>query len=103
MSESYSTPIAKRTYSSYVYRGGLSNDDRADTVIAGEAKTWHGDLANVLYLGGYVKGIPVETYKPVVAPTQKPVEKEAPKRRPSPAGSPAPGTPAPPPPAPLSP
>lgn len=65
--------IPIRTYSSYVYRGGLSNDDRADTIIAGEAQIWHIDLANVLYLGGYVKSVDADAYKPVVAPTQKPI------------------------------
>ena len=70
--------IAVRTYSSYVYRGGLTNDDRADTPIAGEAKIWHGDVANVLHLGGYVKGVHAEDYKPVVTPTQKPLRNPVP-------------------------
>jgi prepilin-type N-terminal cleavage/methylation domain-containing protein len=51
-------------YSSYVYRGGLSNDDRADRPIAGEREAWHGDLVNMLYLGGYVKGVFADYYKP---------------------------------------
>lgn len=78
--------VPSRTYSSYVYRGGLSNDDRADTVIAGESQVWH-RIANVLYLGGYVRGVLEDDYKPVVRPTQKPVEKTAPKPV---AGPPAP-------------
>lgn len=75
--------VPSKTYSSYVYRGGLSNDDRADTVIAGESQLWHG-VANILYLGGYVRGVPGDDYKPVVAPTQKPVEKNTPKPRKTP-------------------
>jgi len=75
-------------YSSYVYRGGLCNDDRADTIIGGESQAWHGDIVNVLYLGGYVRGAWADDYKPVVPPTQKPVEKAVPK--------PVPGQPPPP-------
>ncbi len=61
-------------YSSYVYRGGLSNDDRADIAIAGERQNWHGDV-NVLHLGGYVKAVPGESYRPPapVPPKQAPV------------------------------
>jgi len=81
--------IPTRTYSSYVYKGGLCNDDRADRVIAGEFKLLHGELVNVLYLGGYVKGVPTDEYKPVVPPTQKPVEKPAPA--PAPGLMPSPG------------
>jgi prepilin-type N-terminal cleavage/methylation domain-containing protein len=84
----YERSVPLRTYSSYVYRGGLSNDDRADRVIAGEANAWHGDIVNVLYLGGYVRGAWADNYKPVVPPTQKPVEKTVPK--------PVPGQPPPP-------
>lgn len=62
---------AVRTYSSYVYKGGLTNEDRADTVIAGEARTWHGDVANVLHIGGHVRGVLVETYEPVVPQTRE--------------------------------
>lgn len=72
-----------RTYSSYVYKGGFRADDRGDTPVAGEARVWHGTLANQLYLDGSVKGIPAEVYRPVVKPTQKPVEKE-PKPNPVP-------------------
>jgi len=80
-------PPPKVTYSSYVYRGGLCNDDRADAVIAGEAHAWHGDLVNVLHVGGYVKGVPADNYKPVVAP-------QAPKAAPRPVAPPgAPGAP----------
>jgi len=67
--------IVLQSSSSYVYKGGLCNDDRADKVIAGEAQTWHGDLVNVLYIGGYVKGVSVDTYKPVVKPDPKPSPK----------------------------
>ena len=63
------------TYSSYVYKGGLTNEDRADTVIAGEARLWHGYAANVLHIGGHVKGIPAEIYKPVVPQTKEPVSR----------------------------
>lgn len=80
----YSCEIPVRTYSSYVYRGGLCNDDRADKIIAGESQTWHGD-ANVLYLGGYVRTIEADQYVPVVKPTQQPIEKDAHRR---PAGPP---------------
>lgn len=81
--------VPTQTYSSYVYRGGLCNDDRADTIIAGEAQAWHHDLANVLHIAGYVKGVFAEGYKPVVAPTQKPVEEPRAGRVPMP---PAPGS-----------
>ena len=62
----YTTVVSSS--SSYVYRGGLTNDDRADTLIAGEVQVFHGVVVNVLYLGGYVKGVPAETYKPIVPP-----------------------------------
>lgn len=74
-----SKSVARRTYSSYVYRGGLSNDDRADIIMAGESKAWHGDVVNVLYLGGYVRGAAAFTYEPVVAPTQKPLVNPVPE------------------------
>ncbi len=86
----YGPEIPVRTYSSYVYRGGLCNDDRADRVIAGESQTWHGE-ANVLYLGGYVRTIDAYAYRPVVEPTQKPVEKKAEEPKPAPAPSGAAG------------
>ena len=70
--------VPVRTYSSYVYRGGLTNDDRADTPIASEAHIWHSDVANVLHLGGSVKGVHAEDYKPVVTPTQKPLRNPVP-------------------------
>ena len=76
------TPI--KTYSSYVYKGGLRNDDRSDLVIAGEAQPWHSDLVNVLYLGGQVKSVPVDSYKPVVMPTKKPLEHPEPPSMPPP-------------------
>lgn len=81
------------TRSSYVYRGGLCNDDRADRVIAGEAQVWHGSMVNLLYLGGYVRGTDADDYKPVVAPTQKPVENEVPRSGTpgAPAAPPGPG------------
>lgn len=97
----YATGVAElvpvRTYSSYVYRGGLNTDDRADAPIASEAQVWHHDCANVLYLGGSVRSIPEAAYKPVVEPTQKPVEKE-PERAPGPPGTPPGPAPMPPPP-----
>jgi prepilin-type N-terminal cleavage/methylation domain-containing protein len=65
--------VAVETYSSYVYKGGHTNDDRADTPIAGESVAFHGDVVNVLYLGGYVKGVPADVYVPVVKQTHKPV------------------------------
>jgi prepilin-type N-terminal cleavage/methylation domain-containing protein len=86
------TEVPTRTYSSYVYRGGLSNDDRADRIIAGELKNWHGEIVNVLCLGGYVRGVQADTYKPVVAPPQKPIGKGAPGQ-PAPAPMPAAPTP----------
>lgn len=86
MTREITIPI--KTYSSYVYKGGLRNDDRSDSVISGEAQPWHGNLVNVLYLGGQVKSVPVETYKPVVAPTQKPLEHiESPTMPPPPSGN----------------
>ena len=83
--------IPVRTYSSYVYRGGLTNDDRADMPIASEAQIWHGDVANVLHLGGYVKGVTASVYKPVVKPTQKPVRKYVPPGLPPAPGQPSSG------------
>jgi len=62
----------KLTYSSYVYRGGLCNDDRADIPIAGERQAWHGDLVNVLHLGGYVRTVSGEAYKPPAPIPPKP-------------------------------
>ncbi len=73
----YPCEVPVRTYSSFVYKGGLANDDRADRVIAGEFKLLHGEKYNVLYLGGYVRGVLADGYKPVVEPTQKPIEKPA--------------------------
>lgn len=58
----------KNPVSSYVLKGGLTNDSRADTVMGGEIKAFHGDLVNVLYLGGHVRAVPSDGYKPVVAP-----------------------------------
>jgi len=68
--------------SSYVYKGGLTNDDRADLRIASEIpmpldagrRSFHGEMFNVLYLGGYVKCVPADGYKPVVPPSPKPKE-----------------------------
>jgi len=60
--------VPNRMASSYVYKGGLTNDARADAAIAGESQAFHGDLVNVLYVGGHVRSIPAEGYKPVVAP-----------------------------------
>jgi prepilin-type N-terminal cleavage/methylation domain-containing protein/prepilin-type processing-associated H-X9-DG protein len=82
------TPV--KTYSSYVYKGGLTNEDRADTPIAGEARTWHGDAANVLHIGGHVRGVLADLYKPVIAPTKQPI---SPKPEP---GRALPGMPEPP-------
>lgn len=59
-------------YSSYVYRGGLSNDSRADMPIVGERQAWHGDVVNVLYLGGYVRGVLADSYKPPAPIPPKP-------------------------------
>lgn len=78
-------------YSSYVYRGGLCNDDRADRIIAGEAKDWHGGIVNVLYLAGYVKGMVTDDYKPVVPPTQTPIDKHMPNMPGMPGPAPLPG------------
>lgn len=80
------TKLAGPINSSYVYRGGLSNDDRADMVIAGEAKDWHGGLVNVLHLGGYVKAISADDYKPVVDPAPRTERKFSPPPMPSPPG-----------------
>ena len=70
----YSHQVPVETPSSYVYKGGLTNEDRADTPIVSEAATWHHDLVNVLYLGGYVRGRPVEEYTPIVPPRKLPQE-----------------------------
>ena len=83
-----------RTYSSYVYKGGLTNEDRADTPIAGEAKLWHGDVANVLHIGGHVRGVLADSYEPVVPQTREPVSR-TPQPGAGPPGIPGgmPGTP----------
>jgi prepilin-type N-terminal cleavage/methylation domain-containing protein len=66
---------AQPPYSSYVYRGGLSNDNRADIPIAGERQAWHGDVVNVLYLGGYVRGVLADEYKPPAPIPPKPTRR----------------------------
>jgi prepilin-type N-terminal cleavage/methylation domain-containing protein/prepilin-type processing-associated H-X9-DG protein len=91
------SPADKNTVSSYVLKGGLTNDDRADTLMGGEMQVFHGDLVNVLFLGGHVRAIPSEGYKPVVAPD---MTGRQPAPMPPTAPSPAPGpTPVPMPPA----
>lgn len=60
--------------SSYVYKGGMTSDNRGDSVISGEVKAFHVGLVNVLYLGGYVRPTPEALYKPVVKPRPKPGE-----------------------------
>ena len=93
----YSRRIPLKTFSSYAYKGGLTNDVRADTPIVGEAATWHGDLVNVLYVGGCVRGRPVEGYKPLVQPRKLEPERTG---MPTPSGMPMPsgtGMPMPPP------
>lgn len=73
-------------YSSYVYRGGLSNDNRADIPIAGERQAWHGEIVNVLYLGGHVRGVLADSYKPPapVPPSPAPAPPAAPPGPPPP-------------------
>lgn len=90
---SYQVPT--QTASSYVIKGGLTNDDRADMIIAGEACAWHGDLVNVLYIGGTVKGILSDSYKPVAKPNPKPEIYTCEPPVPSPPGAPAPSAPPP--------
>jgi len=80
--------VAVETSSSYVYKGGYTNDDRADTSIAGESVAFHRDVVNVLHLGGYVKGVPADGYVPVVKQTHKPVTNDVGDRRPEPPGAP---------------
>lgn len=63
-------PAEHTLYSSYVYRGGLCSEDRADSVIAGESKVWHG-TANILFLGGRVESVPEIGYQPIVRPRTK--------------------------------
>lgn len=89
--EDVGTPV--RTYSSYVYRGGLTTEDRADTPIAGEARLFHTFAANVLYLGGHVRVVPAELYAPVVEPTRQPVERTSGAQANPTAPMPAPGPP----------
>lgn len=71
--ELYENSSAVRADSSYVYRGGLTNEAPGDTVISGEASVWHGTAANVLYVGGGVKSVPARGYKPVVEPPKRPI------------------------------
>jgi type II secretory pathway pseudopilin PulG len=66
-------------FSSYVLKGGLTQEDRDDTVIAGERlyqpdQGFHGSMVNVTYIGGMVKAVPVDTYVPVVKPRLLPDE-----------------------------
>jgi len=85
-------PPPKKMYSSYVYKGGLTNDARADTHFAGESQAFHSNLVNVLYVGGHVKTLPAEGYKPVVAPPKQmpgPVAPVAPPPPPPPASPPS--------------
>lgn len=86
--------VAIKTYSSYVYKGGLRNDDRSDLIIAGESRLFHEELVNVLYIGGQVKSVSADGYKPVVIPTQKPLTKES-DPMPAPSMGAPPCTPAP--------
>lgn len=69
-------------WSSYVLKGGLTQDDRDDTVIAGERfrlfetdQGFHGSMINVMYIGGLVKAVPAEAYVPVVKPRLFPDER----------------------------
>jgi prepilin-type N-terminal cleavage/methylation domain-containing protein/prepilin-type processing-associated H-X9-DG protein len=83
--------------SSYVYKGGCTIEDRVDTLIAGEAKAFHTDRVNVLYLGGHVRGAPAETYKPIVSPIEAPKlpeERQVPGRAPDGDINPSDGPPA---------
>lgn len=69
-------PRGKNVESSYVYLGGLTDDDRKDIVILGERlevsgiekMALHGDTVNILYLGGRVRSVPLAGYVPVVEP-----------------------------------
>ena len=79
--------------SSYVYKGGFTTEDRVDTLIAGESRAFHMDWVNVLYLGGHVKSVPAETYKPVVPPLPPP---QPPGRPGGPPSAPTPESSAPP-------
>lgn len=101
------TPV--QISSSYVYKGGYTIEDRVDILVAGESKAFHRDRVNVLYLGGHVKSVPAEGYKPVVPPMPSEAERKpgtgyppSPGAPPSgdinPVGSAPPPTPAPPPP-----
>ena len=76
--------------SSYVYKGGLTNDDRADIPIASEVQAFHTAVANVLYLGGYVKAAPGDGFKPIVppAPEVKEPQVRGPSGPPGPAAAP---------------
>jgi prepilin-type N-terminal cleavage/methylation domain-containing protein/prepilin-type processing-associated H-X9-DG protein len=79
--------------SSYVYKGGYTIEDRVDTMIAGESKAFHSDRVNVLYLGGHVKSVPAETYKPIVVPIAPLEPPERPGAPPSPTDIPPEGGP----------
>ena len=50
---------------SYVYKGGLTDDDRKDMIIAGESQAFHGDTVNILYLGGRVESLRAQGYVPI--------------------------------------
>lgn len=80
--------------SSFVYKGGLTNDDRKDTVIAGESQAFHGDSANILYLGGSVKAVRANGYVPIVRPKPSGNEPHGPGH-PPPGAPPMPARPAP--------
>lgn len=67
-------------YSSYVFKGGLTNEDGVDTIMVGEIEPWHGDLVNVLYVGGHVKSLSAKGYTPVVEPPVRPEQFSVKKR-----------------------
>lgn len=96
--------IPTKVSSSYVYKGGYTIEDRADTLIGGETRAFHADRVNVLYLGCYVKSVPAETYKPIVAPIEVPASESQvgmpPPGPPAPGVEPPPASPSDPPPAP---
>ena len=88
-------PRSKDVESSYVYLGGLTDDDRKDTIIAGESMVFHGDGANVLCIGGRVKSVSADDYVPVLSPGPPAQRENTEQYGPAPPPVPPPGGPAP--------
>lgn len=70
-------------FSSYQYRGGLTNDTASTTIVAADWASWHFGRRNLLYLGGDVRWEQEPTG--LLAPTPRPLP-SAPARWDAPSG-----------------